>query len=328
MTVSTSTIGSAESAVPPRMRAAVLDPTGAPRLADVALPQPVGAEVLVRIAAAGIGPLDAEADAAPDASDDESAVLGSDFSGTVVAAPYEGFWLQPGDEVFGVSGYPRSGGSFAQYAAVPAANLARKPKRLSHTEAAAVPTAALTAWGVVVDLVHAHEGQRVLIHAAAGGVGHLAVQLAGYFGAQVTATASGANVEWVRWLGADRVLDYHQARFEDEVHGADAVIDLVGDDALHTGPRSVGVLRPGGLLVTVPGPGWPTLHEDAERAGIRATRYRVTPDSTTLAVLARLLDAGDLRVSVAEVLPLDRIEDAQRLVASGHVRGRVVLQMG
>jgi NADPH:quinone reductase-like Zn-dependent oxidoreductase len=303
----------------------VLDRSGALRVTDVLRPQPVAAEVLVRIAAAGIGPLDAP-DAAT-AADGPPPVLGSDFSGTVVESPYEGFWLQPGDEVFGVSGFPRSGGSFAEYAAVPAANLTRKPKRLTHTEAAAVPTAALTAWGVVVDLVHAHEAQRVLIHAGAGGVGHLAVQLAVYFGARVTATASGANVEWVRWLGAERVLDYHQARFEDEVRGVDAVIDLVGDDDLHTGPRSVGVLRPGGLLVTVPGPGWPSLQEDAGWAGIRATHYRVTPDSTTLAVLARLLDAGDLGVSVADVLPLERIADAQRLVAGRHVRGRVVLQV-
>jgi NADPH:quinone reductase-like Zn-dependent oxidoreductase len=307
------------------MRAAVLDRSGGLRLAERPVPRPVAAEVLVRIAAAGVGPLDAAP--AGTAGEDVPPVLGSDFSGTVVEAPYEGFWLQPGDEVFGVSGFPRSGGSFAEYAAVPAANLAQKPKQLSHVEAAAVPVAALTAWGVVVDLVHAHDGQRVLIHAGAGGVGHVAVQLAAYFGAQVTATASGANVEWVRWLGADRVLDYHQARFEDEVRGLDAVIDLVGDDALGTGPRSIGVLRPGGVLVTVPAPCWPTLHEDAHRAGIRATGYRVTPDAQTLTVLARLLDAGDLSVSVAEVLPLERIADAQRLVASGHVRGRVVVQV-
>jgi NADPH:quinone reductase-like Zn-dependent oxidoreductase len=307
------------------MRAAVLDGSGGLRVGELPVPRPVGAEVLVRVAAAGIGRLDgAEAEAVADGA---LAASGSDFSGTVVEVPYEGFWLQPGDEAFGVSGFPRSGGSFAEYVAVPATNLARKPKRLTHPEAAAVPVAALTAWGVVVDLVHAHEGQRVLIHAAAGGAGHLAVQLAAYFGAQVTATASGADVEWVRWLGAERVLDHHRARFEDEVHGIDAVIDLVGDDAVHTGPRSIGVLRRGGVLVTVPGPAWPTLHEDAARAGIRATGFRVTPDASTLAVLARLLDAGDLSVSVADVLPLARIADAQRLAASGHVRGGVVLQI-
>jgi NADPH:quinone reductase-like Zn-dependent oxidoreductase len=167
----------------------------------------------------------------------------------------------------------------------------------------------------------------VLVHAGAGGVGHLAVQLAATFGAQVTATASGAEVEWVRWLGAERVLDHHRVRFEDDVHDVDAVIDLVGDDAEHTGPRSLGVLRPGGLLVTVPGAGWATLREDALQAGVRATHFQVSPDAATLAVLARLLDAGDLTVSVAEVLPLARIEDALGLVADGHVRGRIVLQV-
>src|SRR4051794_12988555 len=310
MTVSTSTAPRAGAAASDRMRGAVAGPGAEPRLSDVPVPQPAGAEVLVRVVAAGIGPLDAVAAEDPAAP---PTVLGHDFSGTVVEAPYEGFWLQPGDDVFGVSGYPRAGGSFAEYAVVPAANLTLKPKQLSHVEAAAVPVAALAAWGVVVDLVHAHEGQRVLIHAAAGGVGHLAVQLAAYFGARVMATASGGNVEWVRWLGAERGLDYHQTRFEDEVRDLDAVIDLVGDDALHTGPRSIGVLRPGGLLVTVSGPGWPTLHEDAERAGIRATGYRVAPDAHTLAVLGRLLDAGDLGVSVADVLPPHRLDGAHRL---------------
>lgn len=322
MTVSTSPASAEDAALPERMRAAVLDGSGGLRLGAVPVPRPVGAEVLVRVAAAGIGPLDVLA-----TNDEGAAVAGHDFSGTVVRTPYDGFWLQPGDEVFGVSGVPRAGGSFAEYATVPAANLTRKPAQLSHVEAAAVPVAGLTAWGVVVDLVHAHEGQRILIHAGAGGVGHLAVQLAAYFGAQVTATASGANVEWVRWLGAERVLDHHQARFEDEVHDVDAVIDLVGDDALHTGPRSVGVLRPGGLLVTLARPCWPGLRGEAERAGIRATGYRMTPDAHTLAVLARLLDAGDVNVSVADVVRLDRIEDAARLVASRHVRGRVVLQI-
>jgi NADPH:quinone reductase-like Zn-dependent oxidoreductase len=321
MTVSTSLAIGSGTAVPERMRAVLLDGSGALHLDEVPVPRPVGAEVLVRVAAAGVGPLDLTDGA------DGAQVPGHDFSGTVAAVPYEGFWLQPGDEVFGVSGHPRAGGSFAEYVTVPAANLTRKPGRLSHAEAAAVPVAGSTAWGVVVDLVRAHEGQRVLIHAGAGGVGHLAVQLAAYFGAQVTATASGAEVEWVRWLGAERVLDPAQARFEDEVHDVDAVIDLAGDDPLRTGPRSIRVLRPGGLLVTVPEPRSRGLVEDARRAGLRATGYRVAPEAHTLAVLARLLDAGDLRVSVAEVLPLDRIGEAVALAAAASVRGRVVVQV-
>ena len=243
------------------------------------------------------------------------------------SAPYEAFRLQPGDEVYGVSAAPRVAGSFAEYVTVPAQQVAAKPKVLSHAEAAAVPLAAITAWGAVVELAKAHEGQRILIHAGAGGVGHFAVQFAAYFGAHVIATASGRNTGWLRELGANETVDHTTTRFEDVVAEVDTVIDLVGDRQDHTGPRSLDVLRPGGLLVNVPSGSWPTLLEDAARAGVRATTYRMVPDAATLAVIARLINSGDVRVAVQEVFPLDRIADAQRLVEAGHVRGKVVVQV-
>ena len=315
------------------MRAVLLDRFGGAdglRLADVTRPVPVVGELLVRVVAAGMNPVDITTRSGGGEAAGVSAfpaVLGHDFSGVVVSAPYEAFRLQPGDEVYGVSAAPRATGSFAEYMTVPAQQVAPKPKVLSHAEAAAVPLAAITAWGAVVELAKAHEGQRILIHAGAGGVGHFAVQFAAYFGAHVIATASGRNTGWLRELGASETVDHTTTRFEDVVAEVDTVIDLVGDRQDHTGPRSLDVLRPGGLLVNVPSGSWPTLLDDASRAGVRATTYRMVPDAATLAVIGRLINSGDVRVAVQEVFPLDRIADAQRLVEAGHVRGKVVVQI-
>ncbi|MCU1472485.1 NADP-dependent oxidoreductase [Amnibacterium sp.] len=315
------------------MRAALLDRFGdasALRIGTAPAPTPVLSEVLVRVMAAGVNPLDTSTRAGDGAAAGIGgfpAVLGSDFSGVVVTAPYESFELQPGDEVYGVSSAPRGSGSFAELVAVPPHHLALKPKVLTHAEAAAVPLAALTAWGAVVELAHAHAGQRILVHAGAGGVGHFAVQLAAYFGATVIATTSAVNEAWVRSLGADEVVDYHERRFEEAMRPVDAVIDLVGDRHDHVGPRSLAVLRPGGLLVTLPSTGWPTLAGDAAAAGVRATKYRMVPDNATLAVITRLLTSGDLKVAVQEEFPFDRIADAQRLLESGHVRGKIVVRI-
>ena len=315
------------------MRAVLLDrfgDTGGLRLADVTRPVPVVGELLVRVVAAGMNPVDITTRSGAGEAAGVSAfpaVLGHDFSGVVVSAPYEAFRLQPGDEVYGVSAAPRATGSFAEYVTVPAQQVAPKPKVLSHAEAAAVPLAAITARGAVVELATAHEGQRILIHAGAGGVGHFAVQFAAYFGAHVIATASGRNTGWLRELGASETVDHTTIRFEDVVAEVDTVIDLVGDRQDHTGPRSLDVLRPGGLLVNVPSGSWPTLLDDASRAGVRATTYRMVPDAATLAVIGRLINSGDVRVAVQEVFPLDRIADAQRLVEAGHVRGKVVVQI-
>ena len=182
--------------------------------------------------------------------------------------------------------FPRIEGSYAEYAVVPTLSLARKPASLSHVEAAGVPLAALTAWGLVVETAHAHEGQRILIHAGSGGVGHFAVQLAAYFGAHVTATGSTRNASWLRELGASTVIDHSSTRFEDVVSEVDVVIDLVGNAQDDTGTRSLTVIRPGGLYVLVPTGSFPGFVEAAGAAGVRATSYKVIPDGTALATVA------------------------------------------
>ncbi|HEY1116470.1 MAG TPA: NADP-dependent oxidoreductase, partial [Acidimicrobiales bacterium] len=233
--------------------------------------------------------------------------------------------FQPGTEVYGMGMVPRIPGAYAEYLTVPAMSVARKPSRLSHVEAAGVPLAALTAWGMVVETAKAHEGQRMLIHAGAGGVGHFAVQFASYFGAHVIATGSARNARWLKELGAAEVLDYAAVRFEEVLDPVDVVIDLIGNVHDDTGSRSLRVLRPGGLVVNGPTGSWPTMGADAAAAGVRATGFRVSPDGSTLAVVSRLLESGDVKVFVDQVFPLEAAADAHRAIESGHTRGKIVL---
>ncbi len=318
---------------PDTMRAAVIDAPGAPSVlheAVVPVPSPVLSEVLVRIVAAGINPIDAKTRSGGGLASSIGSfpsVLGYDFSGIVVRAPYEAFPLPVGTPVFGMLPFPRSGGSYAEYAIVPALSLARKPTSLSHVEAAGVPLAALTAWGLVVETAHAHEGQRVLIHAGSGGVGHFAVQFAAYFGAHVTATASGRNAAWLRELGASVVIDYTTTRFEEVVADVDVVIDLVGNVHANTGIRSLEVLRPGGLYVLVPTGGWPDYPSAAAAAGVRATGFKVIPDGGALATIARLLDSGAVQVYVDRVFALADAAAAHAALEEGHTRGKIVLRV-
>jgi NADPH:quinone reductase-like Zn-dependent oxidoreductase len=319
--------------MPTMMRAALLDAAGAPdvfRLGETAVPAKVNAEFLVKVVASSVNPIDAKTRAGRGvfgAIQNFPAVLGHDFSGVVVESPYLAHPIRPGDEVFGMVMVPRYSGSFAEYVAVSSLSVVRKPATLSHIEAAAAPLAALTAWGMVVEVAKAHEGQRMLIHAGAGGVGHFAVQFASYFGAHVIATASGRNVSWLRSLGASEVVDYTTTRFEDVVQEVDVVIDLIGNVHDDTGSRSLRVLRPGGLIVNAPTGSWPGFADEVRAAGVRGTDYKLPPDGNTLAVIARLLESGNVRVHVDDIFPLDRIADAHRAVEGGHTRGKVVIKV-
>jgi len=318
---------------PATMRAVVYDapgPADVLRLAEIPVPAPVLSEVLVRVVAAGVNPIDAKTRGGAGATAGIASyptTLGFDFSGVVVKAPYEAHPLPPGTEVYGMVPFPRSGGTYAEYAVVPTLSVARKPASLSHAEAAGVPLAALTAWGLVVETAHAHEGQRILIHAGSGGVGHFAVQLASYFGAHVTTTGSAANLPWLRDLGASVAIDYATTRFEDVVGDVDVVIDLVGNVHDDTGTRSLTVLRPGGLYVLVPTGGWPGYADAAAAAGVRATSYKVIPDGGVLATLARLLESGSIRVYLDKVFDLDEAGAAHRELERGHTRGKSVLRI-
>ncbi|GAA3033854.1 NADP-dependent oxidoreductase [Microbacterium dextranolyticum] len=320
-------------AAPRTMRAVVFDAPGDAdvlRVDSVPTPSPVLSEILVRVVAAGVNPIDAKTRSGAGVSGAIAAypsTLGFDFSGVVVSSPYEAHPFPVGTEVFGMASFPRSGGAYAEYTVAPTLSIARKPQALSHAEAAGVPLAALTAWGLVVETAHAHEGQRILIHAGAGGVGHFAVQLAAYFGAHVTATGSERNLTWLRELGASVVIDYATTRFEDVVGDVDVVIDLVGNVHDDTGTRSLTVLRPGGLYVLVPTGSWPGYAAAAADAGVRATSYKVIPDGGVLATIARLLESGAIQVYVDRVFGLDEAPAAHRELKRGHTRGKIVLSV-
>jgi NADPH:quinone reductase-like Zn-dependent oxidoreductase len=318
---------------PAVMTAAVFDGPGdahALRAASVPVPSPVISELLVRVVAAGVNPIDAKTRAGAGVSGQIPAfpsTLGFDFSGIVVKSPYESHPLAPGTPVYGMAAFPRSGGTYAEYAVVPSLSVARKPASLSHVEAAGVPLAALTAWGLVVETAHAHEGQRILIHAGSGGVGHFAVQFAAYFGAHVTATASGRNAAWLRELGAAVVIDYTTTRFDEIIADVDVVIDLVGNVGGDVGTRSLRVLRPGGLYIVVPTGSWPGYGDAAAEAGVRATSYKVIPDGGALATIGRLLDSGAVQVYIDRVFDLADAASAHRHLEDGHTRGKLVLRV-
>lgn len=320
--------------IPELMRAVVFDAPGSAdvlHLASVPTPRPVMSEVLVRVVAAGVNPIDAKTRAGRGVSGSipsYPSTLGFDFSGVVVHSPFAAHPFPAGTEVFGMGAFPRAGGTYAEYTVAPTLSLARKPAALSHVEAAGVPLAALTAWGLVVETAHAHEGQRILIHAGPGGVGHFAVQLAAYFGAHVTATGSARNLPWLRELGASVVIDHATTRFEDVVGEVDVVIDLIGNVYDDTGTRSLTVLRPGGLYVVVPTGSWPGFAAAAAEAGVRATGYTVTPDGGVLATIGRLLESGAIQVYVDRVHPLDEAATAHRELERGHTRGKIVLSVG
>jgi len=221
-----------------------------------------------------------------------------------------------GDAVYAMIG--RSGG-YAEYAVAKAEVVAPKPASLDFAPAAAVPLAALTAWQMLTENGGLQTGQRVLVHAAAGGVGGFAVQMAHYLGAVVVGTASARNHAYLRGIGAQLLIDYGTTRFEEAVRDIDLVIDLMGGEVQD---RSWGVMKPGGTLVCALGP--PDMAR-AKAAGMNAKAQSVRPDGAQLRQIGALIDAGKIKVEVAATFPLEKADAAHRLSETGHVRGKIVL---
>ncbi len=247
-------------------------------------------------------------------------IPGHELSGVVEAVAAGVAAPAIGAAVYGLTDFRRDGGA-AAYVLVRAADLAAKPATLSHVEAAAVPLAALTAWQAFFDHAKLSRGQRVLIHAAAGGVGTYAVQLAHWCGAHVIGTARATNTEFLRGLGADEVIDYTIDRFEEQVRDVDLVLDSVGGETLE---RSWGVLHKGGTLVTIADS---APAETAAQYGVRGVEFIVEPNRAQLTEIARLIDAGKLRSIVQEKFALQDTRLAFERSAPGHNRGKVVLQI-
>ena len=301
-------------------------PPGAIIIERLPRPAPGEGEVLVRVAAAGVGPWDAWIRAGKSVLPQPLPLtLGSDLSGVVEAVGTGVAGLRPGDEVYGVTN-GRFTGAYAEYALVEAGRVAPKPRTLNHVQAAAVPVVAVTAWQMLFKHARVAAGQRVLIHGAAGSVGAYAVQLARQAGARVIGTARGADIDRVRELGADEAIDVGAARFEAVLAGetVDVVVDLVGGEAQ---ARSLEILGPGGVLVSA------VSEPDQDAAacrGVRACFMLVDVTSVVLVELARLLDQGRLRAGeCGEVLPLDQAVRAHRMLEGEepHRRGKIVLKV-
>ncbi|WIY02976.1 NADP-dependent oxidoreductase [Amycolatopsis mongoliensis] len=307
------------------MRAITQQAFGGPEVltaVDAPEPRPLPTEVLVRVAAIGLNPLEARLRAGEfPLLGPPPFVLGWDISGVVAEAP-QTWRLRPGDEVFGMPLFPRVANAYAEVVAAPALHLARKPASLSHAEASALPSVGLTAWQGLVDLGDVTEGDRVLVHGGGGGVGHVAIQIAKALGAYVITTAGGSKREFVEGFGADEVIDYTAVDFAEAVRDIDLVLDTIGGDTVE---RSLGVLRPGGHLVTAVAEEGSELAAKFEAAGMRFSGIAVDPDPVALRGLADLVDQGKLRVHVQETFPFERVADAHRLLDRGHLRGKLVL---
>jgi NADPH:quinone reductase-like Zn-dependent oxidoreductase len=281
--------------------------------------RPGEGEVLVRVHAAGV--IQTELSWVPTWTTQAGkprplpVIPGHEFSGEVAALGAGVRDTGVGDLVYGLNDWYRDGGS-AEYCVARVADIASKPAAVDHVHAAATPISALTAWQGLVERASLAAGQRVLIHGAAGGVGTLAVQLARWRGARVIATASEANLDFVRSLGAEQVIDYRAEQFENSVPHVDVVFDTVGGETLE---RSWGVLKPGGRLVTVAASGEQTTDER-----IRGAYFIVEPSRTQLAEIARLIDGGTLRPVVGAVFPL---AEARQAYQHKPVRGKVVLRV-
>ncbi len=288
---------------------------------DVPKPEPQVGQVLVRVHAAGVNPVDWKLREGWLRALNLPLPItnGGDVSGVVEAIGPGVTEFKVGDAVFGGTGLM---GGYAEYIAVAAAALARKPTSLDHIQAASVPLAALTGWQALFDVGGLKPGQRVLIHAAAGGIGSLAVQFARLHGAHVIGTASAGNVDYVRGLGAHEVIDYQKAPFETAVRDVDLVLDLIGGEVES---RSWSVLKPGGLLVGVVGV-QPSA-ENANAAGVRCAAIFMAPNGDQLGHIAGLIDGGKVKVTVSGTHSLADAAEAQELVRQGHTRGKFVLRI-
>ncbi len=282
-------------------------------------------EVLIRTKAISINPVDVQTRAGGGIAgwkfkDADPIVLGWDVAGVVEESMSDN-WKQ-GDEVFGMVHFPGQGKTYAEFVAAPGDQLGRKPAGISFEEAAATTLAALTAWQALHRHGSLHKGDRVLIHAASGGVGHFAVQLAKAAGAYVIGTSSSVNRDFVLGLGADEFLDYQTQNFEEVYHGLDFILDTAGHDYVR---RSIPVLKKHGVLISIPGSISDANKKKAEEAGVTAENILVHSNGEDMGQLAALLHSGKLKPHILHVFPFDEMAAAHLQLESHQTTGKVVL---
>lgn len=312
------------------MRAALLrefGPASNLTIERIPVPLPAAGQLLIKVRAVGINPVDYKTRNGKGIAAKElalPAVLGWDIAGEVVSLGDGVSRFNRNERVFGMSNFPHAGNAYAEYAIVQEDEFALIPASVSNEVAAATPLAALTAWEALFDHGQLSAGQKILIHAAAGGVGHIAVQLAKWKGAYVVGTASQQNHGLLNELGVDEALDYTTQDFTTLVKDMDVVLDGIGGE---NAMRSIDVLKPGGVLVCLPSmyKDDPAILAKAASKNVIVKWMIVTPSGERMEQLADLLAAGDLKVKVDQTFPLEDVGKAHEAVETGHVTGKVVL---
>jgi NADPH:quinone reductase-like Zn-dependent oxidoreductase len=310
----------------PTMKAIIAREYGGPevlKLEQVPRPEPKENEILVKVIAAGLNPVDGMIRSGKYAKffgTKLPLVPGYDIAGIVERAGAKTDKFKKGDAVYAYIDL-KTGGGYAEYALVTAKEAAPKPKSLTYVEAAAVPIVALTAWQALVDTAKLSTGQTVLIHGGSGGVGSFAIQFAKLRGAKVFATASTRNQDFLKELGADVAIDYTTQKFEDVAKDVDVVLESVGGETLS---RSYGVVKKGGIVVSLLGP---PNQAELDKHGIRGAALGVEPNSSELGEIGKLIDDKKVKVIVSQTFSLADAAKAQEQVATGHTRGKIVLQV-
>jgi NADPH:quinone reductase-like Zn-dependent oxidoreductase len=308
------------------MKAIVIHEFGGPevlKLEEVPTPEPAAGEVLITVYASGVNPIDWKIRKGERKEKFPSTlplILGWDVSGVISKKGTEVTNFKIGDEVYSRPD-PTKNGSYAEYVVVKANQVGRKPTTIDHIHAASVPLAGLTAWQGLFDHGHLMAGQKVLIHASSGGVGSFAVQFAKWKGAYIIGTTSDKNIDFVKQLGADEVIDYKNEKFEDKLKDIDLVFDTIGGD---TQKRSLQVLRSGGRLITTLKP---ENQDIAKEKNIVVEGFMAMSYPEQLEQIATLIDEGKVRTFIAEVFPLEQAVKAQQLSEEGHTRGKIVLEV-
>ena len=296
---------------------------------DAERPEPQVGEVLVRVRAAGINRVDSTARQSPVpglTAGHLPYILGWDIAGSVIALGEGVTQFAVGNEVYGMPRFPGEAKAYSEYITAPVADIALKPHKLTYQEAAGVPLAGLTAWQALFETAHLHAGQTIFISGGAGGVGHYAIQLAKWKGARVITTTSTNNVEFVRTLGADVIIDYTRQALTDVVKDVDVVLDTLGENVLRD---SFKVVKRGGLVVSLPQQlGVKALGDQlAPKYGVAFEVISVHPSGEQLAEMAKMADAGQLTTHLDAVFPLKDVAHAHTLSEGGHVRGKLVLAL-
>jgi NADPH:quinone reductase-like Zn-dependent oxidoreductase len=314
------------------MKAAIINEFGPPEVLQIKeIEKPVANEeqVLIKIKSIGINPVDTKVRAGTSGVSKKislPAILGWDVSGIIeeVGKNVSGFKM--GDEVFGCIGFPGLGKTYAEYTVADPDLLAKKPRNISFDEAAAIPLAGLTAYQAINEELNISSGQKILIQAAGGGVGHLAVQFAKLNGAYVIGTASEKNEKFLKSLGIDKLINYKKEKFEDEVHDLDAVLDAMGGEVLY---RSISCVKRSGAVVCLPSStkNDPKAIEIAAEKGIRLMWPMMRPDGKEMRLIAHLLEEKKIKVKVDKIFTLDQIAWAHKAIETHQTSGKVVVRI-